>query len=140
MMTPDEMRRESARKQQALRGLVEALESQKEPSAPAGMSTAIGKQECQRPLGRELPTRSGRLPTWPGGGLAPAKPRPGAYAEVQLTGTKGRTGSGTPLRKKDQAIVLITWPGGSASRTVKGNLTIRYVMESCAAFNQLSGT
>ena len=124
-MTPEEMRRESARTQQALRGLVGALDSQREPSAPPG---------------RELPARSGRLPVWPGGGLAPAKPRPGAHAEVQLTGTKGRTGSGIPLRKKNQAIVLITWSGGSASRTVKGNPTIRYVMEWCAAFNQLSGT
>ena len=72
--------------------------------------------------------------------FAPAKPRPGAHAGVQLTGTKGRTGSGIPLRKKNQAIVLIRWPGGSAARTVKGNLTIRYVMERCAAFNQISGT
>jgi hypothetical protein len=68
--------------------------------------------------------------------FAPAKSRPGAHARVQLTGTKGRTGSqsGIPLRKKNQAIGLIRWPGGSAARTVKGNLTIRYVMERCAAF------
>jgi hypothetical protein len=124
-MTPEEMRQESARKQQALRGLVEALETEREPPVPPG---------------RGVPASSVRLPLWPGGGLAPAKPHPGAHAQVQLTGTEGRTGSGIPLRKKNQAIVLLTWPGGSASRTVKGNLTIRLVMEWCAAFNQISGT
>ena len=53
---------------------------------------------------------------------------------------KGRGGSNAFLggafsSKKQQAIVLITWAGGSTSRTVKGNMTIRYVMEWCAAFN-----
>ncbi|HYZ51883.1 MAG TPA: hypothetical protein VE733_00015 [Streptosporangiaceae bacterium] len=117
-MTPEEMRKESERKQKALAGLVNALKAEK--GAPAAIP---------------------RLPLWPGGGFAPAKPRPGARAEVQLTGTKGRTGSGGwSIREKNQAIVLITWPGGSTTRTVKGNFTIRAVMEWCAAFNQISGT
>jgi hypothetical protein len=77
------------------------------------------------------------LPLWPGPGFTPSKPRPGSHAEVTFTGTKGRTGGGIPLlTKKNQAIVLITWPGGgSTSRTIKGNFTIRRVMEWCAAFN-----
>jgi hypothetical protein len=125
MMTPEEMRQEPARKQKALRGLVEALGPEKEPSALEGRRTPAPRDGCRYDLVAGSP---------------PTKPRPGAHAGVQLTGTRGRTGSGVPLRKKNQAIVLITWPGGSAARTVKGNLTIRYVMERCAAFNQISGT
>lgn len=76
---------------------------------------------------------------WPGGGFAPAKPVAGGHAEVTLAG-KGRGGSNAFLggalgAKKQQTFVLFTWPGGSASRTVKGNMTIRLVMEWCAAFN-----
>jgi len=87
-----------------------------------------------------------RLPRWPGPGWPgqqPATPQPGAHAEVQLTGTKGRTGTGPIglVRKKNQAFVLITVPGQAPiSRTLKGNFTIRLAMEWCAAFNQLSGT
>jgi hypothetical protein len=77
------------------------------------------------------------LPPWPGSVSAPAKPRPGCHAEVTLTGTKGRTGGGVIplLTKKNQALVLITWLGGSTSRTLKGNWVIRRAMEWCAAFN-----
>jgi hypothetical protein len=76
---------------------------------------------------------------WPGGGFAPAKPVAGGHAEVNLAG-KGRGGNNAFLggalgRKKQQAIVVFTWPGGSTSRTIKGNMTIRYVMEWCSAFN-----
>jgi hypothetical protein len=75
------------------------------------------------------------LPPWPGPGFGPpAKPRAGGHAELTMTGTKGRTGGGW-LGKKNQAIVLITWPGGSTSRTIKGNFVIRLAMEWCAAFN-----
>jgi hypothetical protein len=78
---------------------------------------------------------------WPGGGSAPAKPVAGGQAEVTLAG-RGRGGSNAFLggalgRRKQQAYVLITWPGGgSVSRTVKGNMTIRYVMQWAAEFNQ----
>jgi len=76
---------------------------------------------------------------WPGGGFAPAKPVAGGHAEVTLAG-KGRGGSNAFLggalgSKKQQAFVLFTWPGRSTSRTVKGNMTIRLVMEWCVAFN-----
>ena len=76
---------------------------------------------------------------WPGGGFAPAKPVAGGHAEVTMAG-KGRTGNNAFLGglggpKKQQAIVLITWPGGSTTRTIKGNMTIRLVMEWCAQFN-----
>lgn len=76
---------------------------------------------------------------WPGGGFAPAKPVAGGRGEVTLAG-KGRGGSNAFLggalgHKKQQALVIFTWPGGSTSRTIKGNMTIRYVMEWCAAFN-----
>jgi hypothetical protein len=72
-------------------------------------------------------------------GFSPAKPVAGGHAEVTLAG-KGRGGSNAFLggalgSKKQQAFVLFTWPGGSTSRTVKGNMTIRLVMEWCAAFN-----
>jgi hypothetical protein len=52
-------------------------------------------------------------PRWPVG-IAPAKPRPGGHAEVTMTGTRGRTMSGSwgPGLKQNQALVLITWPGG----------------------------
>ena len=55
-----------------------------------------------------------------------------------MTGN-GRMGSGRmmPGLKQNQAFVVITWPG---SRTVTGDMTIRFTMEWCAAFNQLSGT
>jgi hypothetical protein len=45
-----------------------------------------------------------------------------------------------PGLKQNKAFVVITWPGGSASRTLKGNMTIRLTMEWCYAFNQLPGT
>jgi hypothetical protein len=45
-----------------------------------------------------------------------------------------------PGLKQNKAFVVITWPGGSASRTLKGNMTIRLTMEWCSAFNQLPGT
>jgi hypothetical protein len=70
---------------------------------------------------------------WPGGGFAPAKPVAGGHAEVTLAGN-GRSGSdaflgGAFSPKKQRAFVLFTWPGCSTSRTIKGNMTIRYVME-----------
>jgi hypothetical protein len=76
------------------------------------------------------------LPPWPGPYSSPAVPRPGGHAEVTMTGTKGHTGGGIPLlTNKNQALVMITWPGGSTSRTIKGNWVIRKAMEWCAAFN-----
>ena len=49
---------------------------------------------------------------WPGRGFAPAKPKPGAHAEVTMTG-RGRMGGGRmmPGLKQNQAFVVITWPG-----------------------------
>jgi len=42
------------------------------------------------------------------------------------------------LTKKTTAYVFITWPGGSASRTVVGDFRIRMVMEWVSEFNQRS--
>jgi hypothetical protein len=79
---------------------------------------------------------------WPGVRTAPALPRPGAHAEVQFPDAKTKTGGsrlfGLTLRKKTTAYVLVTWPGGSTTRTVTGNLRIRMVMQWCVAFNRIS--
>jgi hypothetical protein len=79
---------------------------------------------------------------WPGARTAPALPRPGAHAEVQFPDAKTKTGGsglfGLTLRKKTAAYVLVTWPGGSATRKVTGNLRIRMVMQWCEAFNRIS--
>jgi hypothetical protein len=79
---------------------------------------------------------------WPGVRTAPALPRPGAHAEVQVLAAKTKTGGSGPfgltLRKKTTAYVLVTWPGGSATRKVTGNLRIRMVTQWCEAFNRIS--
>ncbi|MGH3186172.1 MAG: hypothetical protein ACRDPY_10350 [Streptosporangiaceae bacterium] len=82
---------------------------------------------------------------WPGVRTAPALPRPGAHAEVQFpeaeTKTRGDGLFGLTLRafrKKSTAYVLVTWPGGSATRKVTGNARIRMVMGWCEAFNRIS--
>jgi hypothetical protein len=79
---------------------------------------------------------------WPGVRTAPALPRPGAHAEVQFpeaeTKTHGNGLFGHTLRKKTTAYVRVTWPGGSATRKVTGNVRIRMVTEWCEAFNRIS--
>jgi hypothetical protein len=79
---------------------------------------------------------------WPGVRTAPALPRPGAHAEVQFPDTKTKTAGsglfGLTLRKKTTAYVLVTWPGGSATRKVTGDIRIRMVMQWCEAFNLIS--
>jgi len=81
---------------------------------------------------------------WPGVRTAPALPRPGAHAEVQFpeaetkTKTRGNGLFGLTLPKKATAYVRVTWPGGSATRKVTGNIRIRMVMDWCEAFNRIS--
>lgn len=86
-----------------------------------------------------------RLPAWPSQGFGPpARPEPGAHAEIQFPGTSSHSHGllGVPsLHKKTVAYVMIRTPGGGlVTRTLKGNLRIRFAMEWCEAFNQLSGT
>jgi hypothetical protein len=79
---------------------------------------------------------------WPGVRTAPALPRPGAHAEVQFPDTETTTSGnglfGLTLRKKTTAYVVVTWPGGSATRKVTGNARIRMVMVWCESFNRIS--
>ena len=107
----------------------------------SGIRTPDRRVESCEPNGSVVPEYGGAeddMRPWPGGGFAPAKPVAGGHAEVTMAG-KGHTGNNAFLGglgpKKQQAFVLITWPGGSTSRTVKGNMTIRMVMEWCSQFN-----
>lgn len=101
-----------------------------------------GRVEPCEPSGSVVPQHDGAEDddeTMARRGFCPCEAAVGGRAEVTMAG-KGRTGSNAFLGgvggpKKQQAFVLITWPGGSASRTVKGNMTIRLVMEWCAEFN-----
>jgi putative oligomerization/nucleic acid binding protein len=106
---------------------------------PARLPAELGISRPKRVVSYLHDEGEDDMKPWPGGGFAPAKPVAGGRAEVTLAG-KGRGGNNTFLggavgRKKQQALVIFTWPGGSTSRTIKGNMTIRYVMEWCAAFN-----
>ena len=87
---------------------------------------------------------------WPGAGYgnfqtAPGKPQRGAHADVQFPGGPGKRSHrgilGAPsLSKKPVAYVTVTWPGGTASRTVIGDWHIRKALEWASEFNQISGS
>jgi hypothetical protein len=126
-MSPDELRAEAARKRAGLNRIFKEHDIHGDPSQPP-LIPAVD--------------HSVRVPNWPGGGFAPMRPHPGAHAEVVISGTKGRSAWGIPAgRSKTTAYVHFTSPKQpSTTRTIKGNMTIRYAMDYVDAFNKASGT